>query len=192
MKRLFPTTLALLLVTASFGHVFAAAFCPRTLGRECCIAKTTHHAHGPSSSDVHKANMHMDGMSMDGMNMGDMTMGDTSMDHNAMDDVVRDASTADISIPAWLGPGEEPAANRFQQTVESCPHCLGHSGIVNAPISSVGAPGHSNKDLAAIPVAPAKFCARSAMRLAQIGLSREHAPPGSTAPRHVLLNVFLI
>lgn len=192
MKRLFPASLALLLVTASFGHVLAAAFCPRALGRDCCFAKTTHHAHSPSSSDVHKADMHMDGMPMDGMNMDDMVTGDESMNHSAMDEVVIDASTADMSIPARPGFVEEAVANTFDQPGDSCAHCLGHSGIVNAPISSVSVPDQSNKDLGSVPLPVSRFLTRPAMTLAQIGLPREHAPPGNSAPRHILLNVFLI
>ncbi|HAF16376.1 MAG TPA: hypothetical protein DCK99_22290, partial [Blastocatellia bacterium] len=66
MKRLFPTSLALLLVMSSLGHVLAAAFCPRALGRECCFAKTPSHMHSSSSSRENMAvhDMHMDGMSM--------------------------------------------------------------------------------------------------------------------------------
>jgi len=99
MKRLFPTSLALLLVMASLGHVLAAAFCPRALGHECCFAKTAHHPHRSSSGHenmaVHDMNMdgmsmdsmNMDGMNMDGMNMDDMAMADKSMDHMAMNNM---------------------------------------------------------------------------------------------------------
>ena len=193
MKRLFPTVLALLLVMASFGHVLAAAFCPRVLGRECCFAKTTHHTHSASSTPVSQAaaDMHMDGMPMDGMNMDDMTMGDESMDHNAMDDMVIDASTANMSIPAPLGFVEEAVANTFGQPVGACAHCLGHSGIVNAPISSVSVPDQSNKD-GSVPLPVSRFLTRPAKTLALIGLPGEHAPPGNSAPRHILISVFLI
>jgi hypothetical protein len=199
MKRLLLTSLALLLMLSSLGHVLAAAFCPRALGRECCFAKTANHTHRPSSShvnlaaaDLHANDMLMNGTSMDGMKMGDMAMGDPSMDHNAVDDLVIDSATADMSIPARLVFGEEAVANTFDHPVESCAHCLGHSGIVNAPISSVSVPDQSNKDLGSVPLPISRFLAQPAMTLAQIGLPREHAPPGSNAPRHILINVFLI
>jgi hypothetical protein len=199
MKRFFPTSLAMLLVMASFGHVLAAAFCPRALGRECCFSKATHHGHSPSSSHVNQGagHMHMDGMAMDGnmdgMNMDDMAMGDTSMDHAAMADMASDAATVDISIPPpRLAVGEEALANRFDQPLQSCAHCLGHSGNINAPISSVSVPNQSNKDIGPVPLPASSILARRSMTVAQVGLPREHAPPGSSAPRHVLLNVFLI
>jgi len=180
---------------ASFGHVLAAAFCPRALGRGCCFAKTVNHTHSPSSSHVDKAaaDMHMDGMPMDGMNMDDTAMGDTSMDHNAMDDMVIDGATADVSNPfSPFAFREEAVADKFDQPVESCAHCLGHSGIVNAPISSVSVPDQSGKDNWSVVLPVSRFLGAPVMALAQIGLPREHAPPGSSVPRHLLINVFLI
>lgn len=195
MKRLFPTSLALLLVMASFGHVLAAAFCPRVLGRECCFAKAPSHMHSSSSSRENMAvhDMHMDGMSMDGMNMDDMAMPDTSMDHMAVNDMVIDAATVDMFIP--LSPPaftEEAVTNKFDQPVGACPHCLGHSGIVNAPVSSVSVPDQSGKETGSVLLPVSRFPIRPAIALAQIGLPREHAPPGSGAPRYILISVFLI
>ena len=200
MKRFFLTSLALLLVTASFGHVLAAVFCPRPLGRQCCFAKSGHHAHMPASghADNAAADMRMDGMPMDGMNMAGMdmdgmAMGDTSMDHRTMDDMVIDAATVDESIwSSRLALGDQAVANKLDQPVESCQHCLGHSGIVNAPISSVSVPDQSNKEIGLVPLHVARFLARPAMTSTQIGLPRDHAPPGSGAPRHILISVFLI
>ncbi len=195
MKRLFPTSLALLLVMSSFGHVLAAAFCPRALGRECCFAKTPSHMHSSSSSRENMAvhDMHMDGMSMDGMNMDDMAMADASMDHMATNDMKIDAVTVDMFIP--VSPPaftEEAVANKFDQPVESCAHCLGHSGIVNAPVSFVSVSDQSGKEIGSVLLAVPRFLIRPAIALAQIGLPREHAPPGSSAPRHILISVFLI
>jgi hypothetical protein len=195
MKRLFPTSLALLLVIASFGHVLAAEFCPRALGRECCFAKTPSHMHSSSSSRENIAlhDMQMDGMSMDGMNMDDMAMADASMDHMAVNDMVIDAATVDMSIPfPRLAFGEESRANRFDQPVESCAHCLGHSGDVSAPVSSVSVPDQSGKETGSVLLPVSRFPIRPAIALAQIGLPREHAPPGSGAPRYILISVFLI
>jgi hypothetical protein len=163
MKRFFLTSLALLLVTASFGHVLAAVFCPRGLGGECCFAKTRHHVH---SSDVHKAaaadmrmdgmpmdGMNMAGMSMDGMNMDGMAMGDTSMDHNAIDDIAIVTTTVDKSIlSACLAFVNQAVANKVDQPVGSCEHCLGHSGMVNASISSLSVPNQSNKEVGSVPL----------------------------------------
>jgi len=202
MKPFFPTSLALLLVMASLGHVLAAAFCPRAFGRECWFAKTAHHTHSSSSSHenmpVH--HMHMDGMSMDnmdmdGMNMGDMPMDAVSMDHMGMgiNDMEINAVTVDLSIP-FSPPAftEQAEANKLDQPVESCAHCFGHSGIVNAPVSFVNGSNESGKEIESVLLPVSKFLNRPAIAPAQIGLPGEHAPPGTRASRHILFSVFLI
>jgi hypothetical protein len=200
MKRLFPTSLALLLVMASLGHVLAAAFCPHAFGHECCFAKTARHTHSSSPGHENMAvhHMHMDDMSMDSMNMNCMNMGDmpmdaTSMDRMGMNDMEIDAAIVDLSLPfsppAFTG---QAVANRLGQPVESCVHCLGHSGIANAPVSSVSRSNESGKEIESVLLPVSKFLDRPALAQAQIGLPREHAPPGTRAPRHILISVFLI
>ena len=181
MKRLFPINLALLLVISSLGHAFAAAFCPHVLGRECCFAKT--HKHSPTSIHEHMAVHDVDGMSMDA----------SSTDHTALNDVAIDATTVDMSVafsPHVLNEGA--AVRRFNQPVESCPHCLGHSGIVNAPVSFVRVSDPSGKEIGSVLLPVLRFLIRPAIAPAQIGLLREHAPPGTSAPRYILTGVFLI
>jgi hypothetical protein len=195
MKRLFPTSLALLLMLISLGHVLAATLCPRALGRECCFAKTSSHTHRSSSSHENMAlhDMHMDGMSMEGMNMDDMAMDATSTDHLAMNDMVIEAAAVDMSIPFSLPAfTEEAVANKFDQPVESCAHCLGHSSIVNVPVSFVSVLDQSGKEISSVLLPVSRFLIRPAIALAQIGLPREHAPPGTSAPRYILVSVFLI
>lgn len=200
MKRLFPTSLALLLVMASLGNVLAAGFCPRALGRESCFAKTAHHAHSSFSSHENMAghDMHMDGMSMDSMkmenmNMGDMPMDATSRDHIGMNDMEIDPATVDLSIP-FSPPAftEQGVVNKLHQPVESCAHCLGHSGKANAPVSFVSGSNESGKKIASVLSPVSKFLNRPAIAPAQIGLPEEHAPPGRSASRHILISVFLI
>ena len=195
MKRFFLIGLAWLLMLSSVGRVLAAAFCPRALGRECCFAKTLSQTHTSSSSHQNMAvhDMHMDGMSMDGMNMDDTAMDATSMDHTAMNEMIIDATTVDksitISLPAF---GEEAVANKFDQPVESCTHCLNHSGIVNAPVSFVSVADQSGKEIGSVLLPVSRFLIRLAIAPAQIGLPREHAPPGMRASRYILISVFLI
>jgi hypothetical protein len=195
MKRLIPTSLALLLVMASLGHVLAAAFCPRALGRECCFARSARHTHGSSSSHEKMAvhNMHMDGMSMDGMDMDNMPMNATSMDHMGMNDMEIDAATVDLSLP-FSPPAftEQTVANKLDLPVESCAHCLGHSGIANVPVSFVTGSNEFGKEIESVLLPASKFLNRPEIATAQIGLPGEHAPPGSSAPRHILISVFLI
>src|SRR5260370_16978141 len=84
MNRLFPTTLALLLVMSSLGHTFAASFCPHASGRECCFAKASSHTHALPSSHENTA-MPMDDMQMEdmhGMQMEVMQM-DATRPHDS-------------------------------------------------------------------------------------------------------------
>ncbi len=196
MKRLFPSGLALLLVIGSLGHVFAAAFCPRVLGRACCLAKVAVHTHDASSSAMHS--MPMDGMPMDGMAMDEMAMDNTATDSTVVDGMAMDhvaMSGGDIDLmPATSSQLAEDyaLAGRVEQPVETCSHCLSHSGILNAPLSSVSTPDQSNRDLCPILLPISRFRVRSAVTVAQNGLPDEHAPPGSSAARHILISVFLI
>ena len=142
--------------------------------------------------------MHTDGMSMDSMNMNCMNMGDmpmdaTSMDHLGMNDMEIDAATVDLFIP-FSQPAftEQAVANKLDQPVESCAHCLGHSGIANAPVSFVGLSHHSGKEIGPVLLPVPGFLIRPAVAVAQILLPREHAPPGMSAPRHILISVFQI
>jgi hypothetical protein len=177
---------------ASLGHVLAAKFCPRVLGRECCFAKTTNHTHGSPSNHENMVmhDMHMDCMLMDGMNIDDMAMGEKSMGHT---DAVIEVPNFDISIPSSAPAfNEEAEANKFDQPVESCAHCLGDSGIVNVSLSFVSITDQSGKDTMSVLLPAPRFPVRTATAPPQIGLPSEHAPPGKSAPRYILISVFLI
>jgi len=195
MKRLSLSSLALMLVLSTSGQVFAAAFCPRASGHECCFAQTVRHT--PSSSSSHESmamhDRHMNGMAMDNMNMDNMAMTDTSMDHMAMSDSMIGAATFDMFTP--MSPpafSDQVVASKFNQPVEPCAHCMGHSGVANAPVSFVTVPGQSGKDVGSVLLPVSRFLVRPNVTLVQIGLPREHAPPGTSAPRHILISVFLI
>jgi hypothetical protein len=186
MKRLFPTSLALLLAMGSLGHVFAAAFCPRMLGHNCCVTKAVSSGH---SSQSHQ---HMQGMVMDGMDSGSMRMDGSDMLGMTMEDAATPPSSLDNEVKQFSSSEELLPANLVEEPVGACPHCLSHSGVQNAPISSASAPDESNKHFAPIQLPVSRFVVRPAMTLAQIGLPSEHGPPGNGPPRHILLNVFLI
>jgi hypothetical protein len=195
MKRLLLSGLALMLVMSTSGQVFAAAFCPRSSGHECCFAKTISDTHRSSSSHERMAghHMHMDGMSMGGMKMNDMQVVETSMDHMAMNDMTIGGATVDMSIPfSRPASSKQAVANKFDQPFESCAHCVGHSGVANAPVSFVSVSGQSGKDVGSVLLPVSRFLARAPLALAQVGLPGEHAPPGTSAPRHILISVFLI
>ena len=186
MKRLFPSSLALLLVIGSLGHVFAAAFCPRMLGHDCCLTAASRDSHAV------KSHQHMHGMAMDSMTHEGMAMNSGDM---------QDMRTADADVPpsshideaAQLSTSERLVpTNKLELPIDACTHCMSHSGVPNAPISTMSVPHQSNEDLGSVPLPISRFPARPSMTLAQIGLPREHAPPGSSVPRHILISIFLI
>jgi hypothetical protein len=183
MKRLLLPSLALLLVMSSVGHVLAAAFCPRVLGHECCFAKTSGHTHNSRST-------HED-MPVHDMPVDAMPMHHAGMHSMPVDDVAIDATPTSDSLSSTVISDEAPG-NRFDQPVESCAHCMSHSSVPNAPVSFVSAPDQSKKDFGSVTSPVSSFLVRPAMTPAQIGLPREHAPPGMSTPRHILINVFLI
>ena len=191
MKRLFPSGLALLLVIGSLGHVFAAAFCPRVFGRGCCLAKVSVHTHDASSSAMHS--MPMDGMPMDEMVMDKAPTDDVAVDGIVTDHMAMTGGDMDLMSTTSSPLVEDYAyAARVEQPVETCSHCLSHSGILNAPLSSVSVPDQSNRDLGSLLLPVSRFVVRPAVTVAQSGLPDEHAPPGNRAARHILISVFLI
>ena len=165
MKQPFLIALALLLGMSSLGHVFAAAICPHMRGHECCLVKTASHQH--VSGCAHE------GLAMDGM-------------------VMDDRATVDIStLSSPTVSDNEVLANEFERPVESCAHCLGHSGLFNAPVSFVSVADQSKKIVSVALSVPA-FLVSSPMTPVQSGLPRQHAPPDTSASRHLLISVFLI
>src|SRR5712664_1396374 len=167
MKRFFPTSLALLLVMGSLGHVFAAAFCPRMLGHDCCLTKK-------SSQEPSQSHQHMHGMAMDGMIDESMQIDSVDMQDMMMDDASVQPSSTGIDEVTLLSSSEELVpANRLELPIEACTHCMTHSGAQNTPISSVSVPDQTNKDLGSLPLPVARFFARTSMTLAQIGLPKE-------------------
>ena len=192
MVRLFPTSLAVLLVISSLGHAFAAVFCPHPMGRECCFAEAPDHTHATSHQNAAMLDTPMGSMQMDDMH--GVQMNEMAIDDMAMPDRGTDGSTMKgMSAMSYLPVADnESLANRIGQPMESCPHCLSHSGILNAPISSLSLPDQSSKDLGLVPLLVSRLLVQATATLAQIGSPREHAPPGSSAPRHILINVFLI
>jgi len=173
MKRLFPTSLALLLAMSSLGHVFAAAFCPRVLGGGCCFAKAPDLKHLSPTCHEDMA-MPMGEAAMDGMGTDDRSMHDMP-------------ATSSSSFT-----DDDALTSKFEQPFETCTHCLSHSGILNAPLSSVSAADQSNKDFGSGLCPVCRFLVPSATTVSRRGLPREHAPPGSSAPRYILISVFLI
>jgi len=110
-----------------------------------------------------------------------------------MNDMMIDEATVDVSIPFSLPTLiERVVENKFDQPVESCSHCLSHSGIVNAPVEFVSVSDQSGKEFGSVLLPVSRFPVRPAMASAQIWLPGQHAPPDRGVPRYILMNVFLI
>jgi len=155
--------------------------------------------------------MTMHSMPMDGMTMGEMAMdnmatNDIEMDGMVMGDTVREGAPMDNRMAHQDGmqtqdmattsssPGAEDDSltGKIEQPLETCTHCLSHSGFLNAPLSSVSVPDQSNRYLGSVPLAVSRFLVRSAMAITQNGIPKQHAPPGRSTPRYVLIGAFLI
>jgi hypothetical protein len=178
-------------MVSSLGHVFAAAFCPRGLGHECCVAETQNHTRHSFSPH---GDMSMHGMSMDGMPMDKSALNCSSMDPAATNEgMTKDMTSADMSTP-FLQPvvDEEAVAKAFEQSVELCAHCLIYSDPLNAPVPFVSIPDQSGKAVWSILLPVSRCLIRPAIALAQIGLARGNTPLGTRASRHILISVFLI
>jgi hypothetical protein len=80
-----------------------------------------------------------------------------------------------------------------EQPPDSCPHCMGHSGLPYTEVVLANAPGPSARDMsAATPEAQESFIPLASSFAPKV-ISRQHAPPGTSAQhRHVLISVFLI
>jgi len=135
----------------------------------------------------------MQGMAMEGMANESMGMDGSEMQNVMTDDAGVQPSSSGIDEVTLLSTSKlSVPTNKLRLPIDSCTHCMSHSGMQNAPVSSLGVPDQSNKDSGSAPLPALRFVARPAMTPAQIGLPGEHAPPGSSPRRHILIRVFQI
>jgi hypothetical protein len=166
MRRFLLIASVLMLFVSGWGHVLAAALCPHVKAEHsCCPAQkqeAARHDHGLSAS--HEA-MPMDGM--EGMDM-------------------QTPATPVAETPTVGGD-----ANSLGQPVEDCVHCMGHSQLPTPPVA-VGTADQSSRsaELAAPPAT--SLVTPPIPALTALVTSRPHGPPGASAPRHVLINIFRI
>jgi hypothetical protein len=132
-------------------------------------------------------------MAMNSMAHETMEMDNSDMHGMAMGDVTLQPASFAISDVSLLSTSQELApANKLEVPIDACTHCMSHSGTQNAPVSSVTVGDQSYKNVGSAQLPITNLLAQPGITLAQLGLPREHAPPGSTAPRHLLINIFLI
>ncbi len=178
-RSLFAAFLLLAFIAGAWGNVLAAAFCPGMASvRACCLQHKSH----PQSSETH--DMH----DMEMGEMADMQMSEMKMDMSA--ESTEEASTQK-QIEPLAGVEQDTEAPAIEQPIETCSHCLSHSQL---PLGSVTLreteAAQRSADLIAAPqvIEQASLTALPSLIVDQ----REHAPPGSSSPRHILINVFRI
>jgi hypothetical protein len=186
MKRLVQTSLPLLLVLSSLGHVFAAALCPAGMGRECCflaVGRVVAHSpafpsqpdpadHCAAHSDRASEGQQVAPLQMDGM---ELAATPTSHSEHEAEPLGQAEEIAALSLPEHL-----------------CPHCVAHSGPAGLPLVSVAATDQVGKSAAFLPLPVARFLIGSIVEFRHQDSPREHAPPGNLLPRYLVVHVFLI
>src|SRR5258705_3042566 len=180
MRSFSITLLVVAFLFSSWSNVIAAAFCPRySSSRNCHMQQRQAKQVEPKSSCQHE---------MDGMEMGDMKIDDTNMGSEAA------SETADNPIPEK--PPVQIATESFSEQVaiafptEPCGHCWMHSQPSSRTTVVVAV--DPSKRLVETNAVPADLVVALPSTFAVPIIPLEHGPPGSSFPRHVLINVFRI
>jgi hypothetical protein len=179
------------LLFSAWGNVIAAAFCPRfSLNRDCCLKRGEQQA----KQVKHESSCHHE---MAGMKMDDR-MTETASSNGAPASCGR--------TPGILACADAPDTGAqysgVQITTESlsaqgaldlpagqCAHCQIHSQTTSENVSVVTIdPSKRAVETASL---PADFAA-GLTASTDLTLPSDHAPPGASSPRHLMINVFRI
>lgn len=95
----------------------------------------------------------------------------------------------DMQMTPTTAQGE---ANALEQFMGSCPHCFKQPEQQPTPIFASKGIEQSRQDLGALLQQAAEVIKPQTTTFSPPVLSRQHAPPQASAPRHVLFSVFLI
>jgi hypothetical protein len=159
-------------LAGAWGNVLAASFCPRVgLAHACCLK----HYSQPSQSQENHA-IH----DMDMGQMADMPMEMPAEPTEATSAQQQSEPLADFSA----------TATALDQRFETCAHCLNHSQF---PLGSSTLRESESASRSTDATAP-RLVTQAALA-AMPGLifdPRDHAPPGVSSSRYLLLNVFRI
>ena len=172
-----PLLIVLLLVAflfSAWGNVIGAAFCPRYLAQNCFAQKTPQAKQGDRESCHHEVS---------DTDMGDMQMGGDSATEAEVTHI-RENPTIVVESKSSV---EQTALER---PTEPCGHCWMHS----QPSSGTATPGAVDPSPRSVEALAPSSAATIALRFPNPTAieSFEHGPPGSSFPRHVLINVFRI
>jgi uncharacterized protein involved in copper resistance len=164
---------AVALLFSAWGNVIAAAFCPCSLNRDCCLK----HAGQQAKQVKHESSCHHE---MAGMEMDDMQM-DTEADS------APDTSAQNSPVELTSDSSQETALNL---PTEPCAHCFSHSQTTSGTVSVVAL--DPSKRLVGTNSPPASFAIGLTPAFAGLIVRSDHSPPGPSTPRHVIINVFRI
>jgi hypothetical protein len=173
-RAVFTSFILLAFLAGTWGNVLAAAFCPRigsTLS--CCLKHNSHPSQSRETYGMHHMDMgQMADMQMD-MSAESPAENSTQEQRQPLAEVSQDAG------PTTLG-----------QPVDTCSHCLNHSQL---PSGSVTVRETESAKRRATLTAPQLVQDAALVSLPRLIFDpREHAPPGDSSPRYLLINVFRI
>lgn len=176
MKRqsLIVTFVLGALLLSAWGNVIAAGFCPRfALNRDCCPKPTPQ----PAKQAKHESSCHHE------------------MSEMKMDDMEMDEDDAESNTDAQDSQQELASASLIQNLaldlpIEPCTHCVIHSQATSGTVSVLTI--DPAKRLVETDSLPANFAIDLPGGFVDMILPSEHGPPGPSAPRHVLINIFRI
>ncbi|MCA1592485.1 MAG: hypothetical protein LC754_07515 [Acidobacteria bacterium] len=108
---------------------------------------------------------------------------------SASHEMMGDMQMGDMPVSPIADQRIEPHA--FSQPGEACAHCMAHSQVPPAPVR-LGAVNASNHGVHATLPATSSHPGSFVPSIVATITSRQHAPPESSAARHVLISVFRI
>src|SRR5258705_5242532 len=179
MRSFSITLLVVAFLFSSWSNVIAAAFCPHySSSRNCHIQPRQAKQVEPESSCHHE---------MDALEMGDMQMDATDMGSEAASETA--ANPIPEKLPVQIAT-ESFSEVAFAFPTEPCGHCWTHSQPSSRTTVVVAV--DPSKRLVETNAVPADLVVALPSTFAVPIIPLEHGPPGSSFPRHVLINVFRI
>jgi hypothetical protein len=178
---------------STLGNAFAYAFCSGARGRDCCLRKSFNHTHH-SSAELPATQQ------LSERRMGGHCLHSEPEQHTkAVTPMRMEGRERATAVPAnhaaESAPRDEsePAAEaQVDQPLQSCTHCLSHSGLSGFPIASAAAGDAGSKETSFAPIPVARILFDALGTFGNRNVLSDHAPPGSRLPRYLLIHVLLI
>jgi len=168
-SKLSALLLSGIVLLGLWGNVLAASLCHHTGGKhDCCIGRKTPQHSTDEMAGLDTSDGRMDGKQMSGDELADIQTPDSASDNSS----------------------DAHGAEAFTLLNEICPHCLMHS-LPNAGsgLPDLAPANPHTKQTSAPQVEPISEIVYFSIAFP---LCRDHSPPGSSASRQVLINIFRI